>query len=172
MSLSLSNVCPFINNLSTLPKIKYIALIVFLLACQCISILYIFVLIPQGEVTSVLDWLIWFCKTADTQFDSTLLRILVLFLFGIPALLSPLFLPVSLCSVPVALYFDRTHESKKVLTGITVYILLIAFLMLVFAAPGSTIFERVIAPSSILLTRMTVIFFAYLVCHRIASLKE
>lgn len=172
MPLSLSNVCSFINNSSALPKIKYAALVVFLLACQCISILYIFVLIPQGEVRSVLEWLIWFCKTTDTQLDGALLRMLVFFLFGIPALLSPSFLFVSLCSVPFALYFDKTHESKKVLTSITAYIVLIAFLMLVFAAPGTTIFERVIAPSSILLTRMSVIFFTYLVCHCVASRKE
>lgn len=172
MPLSLSNVCSFINNSSALPKIKYAALVVFLLACQCISILYIFVLIPQGEVRSVLDWLSWFCRATEPQFGIALLRVLVLFLFGIPALLSPSFLFVSLCCVPFALYFDRTPESKKVLTGITVYIVLIAFLILVFAAPGTTIFERVIAPSSILLTRMSVIFFTYLVCHCVASRKE
>lgn len=166
MPLSLSNVCSFINNSSALPKIKYAALVVFLLACQCISILYIFVLIPQGEVRSVLEWLMWFCNTLDLQFHIALLRVFALFLFGTSALLSPLFLLFSLCYALFALCSGRAYETAKVLNGITTYIVLTALTMFTLAAPGTTIFERAIAPTSALLVRMSVIFFIYLFFHR------
>lgn len=172
MPLSLSNVCSFINDSSVLPKIKHIASIVFLLACQCISVLYIFVLIPQGEVTSALDWLTWFCNTLDLQFHIALLRVFALFLLGIPALLSPLFLLFSLCCALFALCSGRAYETAKVLNGITTYIVLTALTIPALAAPGTTIFERAAAPTSALLIRMSVICFIYLFFYHAASRKE